>query len=433
MKFLFSFGKKEIQYFIMIGFASTLFYFRDKYELYSDEKKKILGKSLIESDKKLTQNKLLQSLLKYVGFSLMIIGDIIRNKISSIKKKDFDKNLLVSKKYNLTKKDSKYLIKKKDIFFILLISLAQLFDEFLAILIKTVTEDFVLIDELFNSIKFFFLYCTSFYIFKVHYYRHQYISIIIIISLEIFRYLIKGEYKDVLVNIGLQLIRGFINSLFIGYSKGLMEYNYFSPYKVTYIFGFINGVIIIIIYSIVSYKPVKDASDFCSLKYENKCYFDNYKSIFKEFSFNQFLGLFIYMISVTGSKLLLNIITNDFTICHTFTYFTLNNFIEIIKSIDKDKLVFSLKVISSFFEILVSLVFLEIIIINLWGLNKNVKINIKKRALLDSDTSEGDTNGTFDVDDEYEIDYEDINKDTNTLKKIPLVKINEKEGEEEKN
>ena len=188
MKIPLSFGKIEIKYFLMIGIAVAFNYLKKLYSLYNDEKKHILEKYILDDDTDghFTENKLLKTSVKYVGFSLMIFGDIIIKIISSRKLKIYDKNLLLSKKYNLTKKDSKYLIKKKDILFIILISLANLSDEFLAILIKTLTKTSISVDELFNSLKFFFLFWASSYAFKVHYYKHQYISIIIIISLEIF-------------------------------------------------------------------------------------------------------------------------------------------------------------------------------------------------------------------------------------------------------
>ena len=445
MKFLLSFGKIEIKYILMMGIAIGLIFLKENYSLYSDEKEEIL-KNLLDKEENYEnpnfenpnfENTLLKSLLKYIGFSLMFIGDIIIKIMSSRKRKNFDKNLLVSKKYNLTKKDSKYLIKKKDILFILLISLANLCDELLAIFIKILTkEESISFDEPFISLEFFFLFISSFYIFKVDYYKHQYISIIIIISLEIFRLVIKliaREYKYFLKKIGLQIIRAILHSLFIGYSKGLMEYKYFSPYKALYIFGFINGVIIIIIYCIVSFKPVKNG-DLCQLIYEKKCYFDNFKSIFKEFTFNQFLGLFLYMISVAGTKLLFNKISNDFTICHIFTYYSIYSFYEIIDSFDGDEdiIIFALKLILSIFEIFITLIFLEIIVINLWGLNKNVKINIEKRAILDRDINENNINSTFDIDDDYELDFEDINKNINSLMKTQLAQIKDKEVEEEK-
>ena len=140
MKFPLSFRKKEIKYFVLMGVAIAFIFLGRLYTLYSDEKEHILEKYLSDIDKenKFKQdNKLLKSLVKYVVFSLMIIGHIIIKIISSRKGNYFDKHLLISKKYNLTKEDSKYLIKKKDILFIILISLSHLVDEFLAIYIKT--------------------------------------------------------------------------------------------------------------------------------------------------------------------------------------------------------------------------------------------------------------------------------------------------------
>ena len=84
MKFPLSFGKIEIKYFLMMGISLALIFVGRQYTLYSDEKEKILG---------ITENKLLKSLVKYIGFSLMIIGDIIIKILSSRKGKKFNKNL----------------------------------------------------------------------------------------------------------------------------------------------------------------------------------------------------------------------------------------------------------------------------------------------------------------------------------------------------
>ena len=47
---------------------------------------------------------------------------------------------------------------------------------------------------------------------------------LLIIMFEIIRMICKFESKDIIKNVGLQLVRAFIDSVFIGYAKGLMEY-----------------------------------------------------------------------------------------------------------------------------------------------------------------------------------------------------------------
>ena len=438
MKFPFSFGKIEIKYFIMIGIAFSFQFLRKNYTLYSEEKAEILKKKYFTEEEKnngknLSDNKLLKSLLKYIGFSLMIIGDLILKKIAFKNNKggDFLKKAITSKSFNLTKEDSKSLIKKRDILFIILIAISHLAHEFIAILIKTISKSsYISIDEQYVSIEFIFLFCTSFFIFKLNYYKHQYITIIIIISLEIFRLLIKSEYKELLERTGLQIIRAILDSLFVSYSKGLIEYKYFSPYKALYIFGFINGLIMLIIYIIFTYVPVDSESKFCSLKYKNKCYFDNFISIFEGFNFTQFFGLFCNMVSSTGIQLIFNIISKDYTICHIFTYYSLSSLYELTKKNDKIVLIFG--IISNILEILMTFVFLEIIILNFCGLNENVKINIEKRAEEDiSYTEDNIRQSSFGINDEYDINYEDIEKGKKSIKLTPLMPINDEEENEE--
>ena len=432
MKFPLSFGKIEIKYFIMIGIAFSFQFLRKEYSLYSDEKKNNIFKN---KDK--AQNILLKSLLKYIGFSLMILGDIIIKKIIFKDEKggEFLQKAITSKSFNLTKEDAKFLIKKRDILFFIIIALSHLVHEFIAILIKQLSKSsYISIDEQYVSTEFIFLFCTSFFIFKLNYYKHQYITIIIIIFLEIFRLLIKlinNGKSDFFEKTGLQILRAILDSIFVSYSKGLIEYKYFSPYKALYTFGFFNGLIMLIIYIIVTFIPIDSKSKFCSLEYENKCYFDNFFSIFKGFNFAQFFGLFCNMVSATGIQLIFNIISKDYTICHIFTYYSISSLYELTKQ--KEKYILICGIISNILEILMTFVFLEIIILNFYGLNENVKINIEKRAQEDFDSmSQNNRESSFGINDDYDINYEDYEKGKKSnIKLTPLLPINDGEEDNE--
>lgn len=430
MKWIISFGKLELKYFIMIGSAiGLLFLNKHSYPLYSKEKKEIIkayfkkvGISVKESDIK-NNNALLKSFLKYLGFSLFIIGEIIRKKLSR-KEKESETNILsmnntIKKNLGQNKNDEKYKINRLDIIFMSCISIALLLNEFLAIAIKSIYDlPTIQIDEIYNTIEFTFLFFTSYLIFKLRYYKHQYLSIIIIIILEILRIIIKKKDMNTIKNAGLQVIRAFIDSIFIGYSKALMEYKYFSPYKALYIFGFINVVILLVISIIVSFIPVGDSS-FCQIMYEGKCYFDNIGSIFNGFSFVQFIGLFLYMISASGIQLLFNFIANNYTICHIFPYYIVYEFskIFIYDSID-----LILLIIFCIIEFLIAFIFLEIIVLNFCGLDKYVKVNIEKRARLD--TIIVDDKGSFDINEEYSIDNaQNEGEKKSSLKETPLLPI----------
>ena len=125
------------------------------------------------------------------------------------------------------------------------------------------------------------------------------------------------------------------------------------------------------------------------MKYEGKCYFDNLYSLFKGFDFIQFGGLFLNMIGVCFNQLLYNIIANNFTICHIFPYYQIYVLYENISIFDKDESKLHIlisSIISGLFEFLITLIFLEIIILNCLSFDQNIKKNIQERSL--SETSD---------------------------------------------
>ena len=412
-----SFGKFDLKYLLMISVAiSLLFIGRASYShLY-------LSKSEVD------HHKLLKSFLKYIGFSLCIIGELIRRRISFGNEKDEDPlNNPMFSHLNISKKKEalSHLITCKDIIFIVLISLIHLGDEFLAITIKVLsTNELIQIDEKYNILEFNLLFLTSYIIFKMHYYKHQYISIILIIMFEIIRMICKFESKDIIKNVGLQLVRAFIDSVFIGYAKGLMEYKFFSPYKALYIFGFINLVILLIIYFIFTYIPYNTGdNDYFSLIYNKNRYFDNFYAIFEGFNFSKFMGLFLNMISSAGSQLLFNFIVNDFTMCHIFIYYQIYVLVENIINGD-----YIITIITGLMELFVTLVFLEIIEVKCFGLNKNIKKNIEERACLDSNNiNNNERNDSVEISEDHTISEGDKKESYDSFKNSPILPLNELE------
>ena len=252
-------------------------------------------------------------------------------------------------------------------------------------------QGFIIFNEEYNSIEFFLLFIISIFIFKMIYYQHQHFSIILIILLEILRYLIKifndRNFSFLFSVFILQIIRSLCDAIFFGYIKGLMEYKYFSPFKCCYIFGFINTPIIIFLYLIVSHISFKDTNLLCSLIYNNSYYFDNYYSIFKNINFVQISSFLIYTICNGIYQLLINITIGQFTICHLFMPCQLTQlFINVYESFSNLKLM-PMVIISGIFEIIFIFIFLEVIVLNCLELNRNIKINIKNRAEEDVEIS----------------------------------------------
>jgi hypothetical protein len=177
------------------------------------------------------------------------------------------------------------------------------------------------------------------------------------------------------------MIRAFIDSFFVGYSKVLMNSKFFSPYKVTFIFGIIDLLLVAVIYLIISFIPVNKDSYLCFKEYKGKCYIDHFLSIFEGFSFIQFICLFFHSIFVGLGRFLLNYILSKFTTCHLIVYY---NFCEFFINCQNPHEMKIFIIISSIVEFFIIFVFLEIIKLNCFGISKNTQDNIEKRARLDS-------------------------------------------------
>ena len=201
-------------------------------------------------------------LFAYFGRSLGIFFELIRKKnaenknisLSNIKEKKMINYIFGDKSNNK--------ITIKDKIFIILISFLILINDYIYIFIDILGKNNKNNDFVF--LKFFFLFIVSFYIFKINYYQHHKISISIIILLGIFKLTINlilqlnnSGFIDLLKLIALYILNSFFYSIYIGYFKGLMEYKYFSPYKVTFIFGFTNFLLELLYISLFHIFHVK--------------------------------------------------------------------------------------------------------------------------------------------------------------------------------
>ena len=396
-----SFKKINCKYIILVFgsiLANIATYFA--FLLFENNKQKY-----IENYKE--NNKILKSFLKYLGYCYLIIGEIMRKK--------FDTKINDAPVTNL--------VKIKDIILIITVTLIALTDEFLAIFIKIKTYILITLDERYNFPLFIFLFISSILIFKMRYYNHQFISIIIIILLEIIRSIFKILFKNIKnegKNINtfdeflFQLLRASLQSIFFGYSKVLMEFKFFSPFKVTYTFGLISLLIAFIIYIIFSYITVDENKSYCFVKYNNNCYIDNFYSIFSNFTFIQFFGLFIYSILFAAINVLFNFIIKDYTICHIFLSYQLFAFETCFELENNTILSIIINIISILIEIFITLVFLEIIQLKFCGLDKNIRENIQKRAILDYENVQDRKSNLPDayIDENYITNYKELEEQT---------------------
>ena len=277
--------------------------------------------------------------------------------------------------------DFSYKLTYKDMMYISCANLFLLIIDYLNLLIQMNKDNAILLSEQYYFVLLLLLIIFSYLIYQIKFYKHQIYSISFIILLGMIRYLIKlitSKNVDILY-LFIQLVTTFVESIVIVYIKGLMEYKYFSPYKICYVFGLVNNIIIIII-SIIAFFFIKYDKENCYFQGEKICYFENLFKTFKDLGILSFLYIMLFSIIYGALKLLFNIILNKYTIFHLFLFIQNREFTNCIYKGISDLFKSSIISISSMLEFFMILVFLEIIELNFWGLNENVKRKIKDRA-----------------------------------------------------
>ena len=244
-------------------------------------------------------------------------------------------------------------------------------------------------DDDYGFLEYLFLFLISSYLYDIKFYNHQYISLIFLIIFGIIKRIIKyclyyTDSTNIIIDLSLKIIIALFETIIFTYLKYLMEIKFFSQYKATYIVGFINGFITLILFIIFSYISV----DYELVKYKDKFYFDNIFYYFDTFNIGQLILIFLFLsISLGAFKLLFNVTINYFTVCHLFLLFQNYDLSQnIIQEVELEAEFIPIFIIKLCFliEFIFGLVFLEIIELNFCGLNKNIKRNIQKRAKEDT-------------------------------------------------
>ena len=306
-KMIFSLGKIEIKYFIYL-----IVYFA--IQIYSND-------IIYKYSKKIEENRLLEIFLTNFGYLLLIIPALITKKLTSSdspkekiereKNNEIGKNRATKNAYD-TKNNN---IKIKDIIIFFSICILELSVEISYILVELLNGYYKEEYWVFETIIWFI---APKFIFKMTYYKHQKIAILIIIIIGVIRSIIvmsvfnKFNYKQILIEI-------FIHSgdaIFYGYIKALMEFKYFSPFQCCYLFGIVNTPLIIIVYFIVSYIPFNNKF-LCG----EKKYFDNIYSLFDNFNFNEVIFLILECICEGIELLSINMIMYKFSLYHALIPF----------------------------------------------------------------------------------------------------------------
>ena len=354
------------------------------------------------------QNSFMIEVVKYLFLILCFIPELIRNR--NLKKKN--EQLKLSWKY-------KCII--FSIFILLLInSISELF-----IYKKKISEILLLSSN--NSFLVLTIFIISKFFFDSNFYKHQYLSIILIIMLEIISYVFTILHKPNNIDYVQIVFEFFIYFFFyvsistaFGFIKIAIDKCYFSPYKICYSVGIVNGTIILIIYFIVSMSNCVDNVDIriddklCTKEYNNKNYFDNIFGFFKDYPLIDIIIFISYFIHNAVSFILFNITIQKYTMCHTILIYQIITILNNLYSLRHFGTLYQIILIIIFIlKLIASLIFLEIIELNFCGFSKNVIKNIQKRASDDvyNAISKATTTSSFIVNEDYIIHMDNDEKE----------------------
>ena len=144
---------------------------------------------------------------------------------------------------------------------------------------------------------------------KGTFYKHHYVSAITILIISIpqnILYFMSFIIIPPILYIFCLLLISFLSSINYGLFKILMNKYYFSPYKLSYVIGLINMIILIIICIILTFIPCSEKTKFfCKIGDEEKNYFISFKSYFSSENLKLIIISFIMNIFESFQKLLI--------------------------------------------------------------------------------------------------------------------------------
>ena len=241
-----------------------------------------------------------------------------------------------------------------------------------------------------NSWIWEILFTTLFYylFFKIMLYKHHYISIALIIILGFIIILVfenlQNDISNNLLPLCLRFLMEIIKSLHDVIDKYLMEKKYCSVYEISLFTGLFN-LILFTILSIFNYYYLK---------------IDDFEEFINNFNKTEFLVIIGFGIVQLGLCLSFLFTNRENTPCHIFIIAVLGQFANLVDFSTYPIVI----IVFLIFLLFLSLIFTEIIEINVCKLSYNTKRNIAKRAeienlFVEKDTTVSSINSTDENDD----------------------------------
>ena len=312
---------------------------------------------------------LIRSICQSLGKCLSLIPFFIfKRENQKLDKKNEIKteNKLAHKKDNIDKNKRS---KKK--LLIVLTSLIEVGNSFVFFKLYNISFNFYIFDIIFVSI-------FSFYILKVKLYKHQFLSMIIIIIFGLIHNIFVLIYDDDKDNTFTRILLRFINEIFfclnVVINKYLMDKEYCSPYELCSIKGIISLIIFIILFSIITNVEIK--IDYYTIKYKDKYYIDNFYDYIDNINIKEVFIFIAQALYYFLYNLFYLITIKDFTSSHSLIIFVFQY--NIFKNDKKWRVYTNVIIIIIIFFML--LIFNDIIELNFMGLQINTKKNIIERA-----------------------------------------------------
>ena len=239
---------------------------------------------------------------------------------------------------------------------------------------------------------------------KINFYKHQYLSLLVIIIMELIRYFIglfiiqKVSFDfpyDLFCLIPLLLFPLF-DIIHFYVINWYMKNNYYSPFLICFLIGFINSLLSLIILFCFYFININCGGNKICLSLSEIGILTHWYYIFYYIFESVWYGIVNFLIFA---------IINYFTIFHLIIIFYFNALFSNLFQLFENFAIFELImiIITSIFELFAISVFFEIIELNFCGLNLNLKKSIINRA-------NNETITTIEVIEEEEDEDNDINE-----------------------
>ena len=225
-----------------------------------------------------------------------------------------------------------------------------------------------------------FMSVFSYFLLKTKLYKHQYLSMIIIIVLGLVLNVLEyfkseNNYEFNVLEILMKFLGEIFLSLCIVITKYNMEKNYCNPYEIC-IWDGLFGVILHIICLLIINK--------LELTIADVNYPDNFWELINNYDINDFLICLLVIIVGASYNICLLLTCNYFTPCHIIISYIIHEYYYYIHINDNN---FELNILGFFILVLILfmfLIFIEIIEINIFNISYNTKKNIELRSRIDS-------------------------------------------------